>query len=56
MYGMKITYYHGGFGKVVTDNVFGRIMFEDGKAVFASGGHWYAIPVEHIVTIAPIED
>lgn len=56
MYGMKITYYHGGYERNVTENVFGEIKFEDGCAVFASMGHRYAVPVDKIVCIEPIED
>lgn len=56
MYGMKITYYHTLYKRNVTDIVAGSIRIKDGKAIFASGGHKYAIDLVYIVSIEPIEE
>lgn len=56
MYAMKITYYHTLYKRNVTDIVAGSIEVKDGKVVFASGGHRYAVELENIVSIDPIEE
>lgn len=56
MYAMKITYYHTLYKRNVTGIVAGSIEVKDGKAVFASGGHKYAIDLDRIVSIEPIEE
>ena len=56
MYAMRIRYYHTLYKREATMNVFGDIKFEDGRAVFKSGGHGYAIEMEYIIRIEPIEE
>ncbi len=55
MYGMKIRFFHTLYKQESEMNVFDNIKFEDGKAVFKSGGHSYSIEVEYIISIEPIE-
>jgi len=55
MYGMKITYYHEGYERVVTDRVFGDIKFNHdithSWVTFSSGGHSYIVNCKDIKSI-----
>ena len=56
---MRITYYHGGFGGDITDNVFDGIKFifdNDRPCVtFHSSGHGYVVPCEYVKKIEEVE-
>lgn len=56
MYNMRIRYYNTLYKREMAINVAEDIKFEDGRAVFKSGGHGYAIEFEYIVAIESIED
>ena len=56
MYKMRIRYYHTLYKREVTENVGGDIKFEDGRAVLCSMGHRYAVELERVIAIEPIED
>lgn len=56
MYAMKIRYFHTLYQREVTDNVFGKIRIENGKAIFASMGHMHAIELEYVISIEPLDN
>lgn len=54
---MQITYYHTLYKREITTLVIdGEFEFKDGRVVFSSGGHRYAVEFEYIRKIEPIKD
>ena len=54
----KITYYHGGFKKEVTDIGCGAVEFhytDHAYVTFKSGGRGYIVDAKHIRKIEPID-
>jgi len=56
---MKITYYHGGYRRDITDNVFDGIKFvmdnDRPHVKFHSSGHGYMVPCEDVRKIEEVE-
>ena len=53
---MKIRYFNTLYQREMTMDVAGNIQFEDGRAIFASGGHRYAIELEYVIAIEPVRE
>jgi len=53
---MRITFYHTLYKKLVTENVFGDIVFRDGCVVYSTGGHRHAVEYEYVRKIEVAED
>lgn len=52
----RITFFHTLYQKEVTWMAFGAIRFEDGRIVFHSGGHGYAVEFEYVRSIEPVKE